>query len=194
MGQAKIIVSSLLFFGSWIRGSSPSSTCGNQAASPHIRSPLQAAVPLSPMLGGPGLRKTGPTSHEGPWVKRRSSFHPFCFLVLGSVGRARRQHAATRPRHLTSGRRFRRLYHYPPCSGDRGCGRRDQPHMRVHGSSEDHRFIPFVFWFLDPWVEPVVNMRQPGRVTSHPVAASGGCTIIPHARGTGAAEDGTNLT
>lgn len=60
-------------------------------------------------------------------------------------------------------------------------------------SSDDHRFIPFLFWFLDPWVEPVVNMRQPGRVTSHPVAAPGGCTIIPHARGTGLGKTGPTL-
>jgi hypothetical protein len=33
-------------------------------------------------------------------------------------------------------------------------------------------FHPFSFRFLDPWFEPIVNTRQPGRVTPHPVAAS----------------------
>ncbi len=32
-------------------------------------------------------------------------------------------------------------------------------------------------------IEPIVKARQPGRVTSHPVAASDGGTIIAHARG-----------
>jgi hypothetical protein len=39
--------------------------------------------------------------------------------TLGLVARARHPHAAAGPRHLTSGRRFARLHHDPPCSGHR---------------------------------------------------------------------------
>jgi hypothetical protein len=48
------------------------------------------------------LDRALPSSHEGPWIKRRSSFHPFSFLALESVGQASRQHSATSPRHLRS--------------------------------------------------------------------------------------------
>ena len=54
-------------------------------------------------------------------------------------------------------------------------------------------FHPGCFLFLDPWSEPVGNTRHPSRVTSHPVAASGGGTIIPHARGTGLGRAGPTL-
>jgi len=49
------------------------------------------------------------------------------------------------------------------------------------------------FLFVDPWSEPVGNTRQPSRITSHPVAAPDGCTIIPHARGTGLGRAGPTL-
>lgn len=32
-----------------------------------------------------------------------------------------------------------------------------------------------------PWFEPVLSMRYDDRISSHPVAACNGCTIIPHA-------------
>ena len=41
--------------------------------------------------------------------------------------------------------------------------------------------------------EPSSRLRQQHRRTSHPVAARGGCTKIPHARGHRARRGGTNL-
>ena len=55
--------------------------------------------------------------------------------------------------------------------------------MRARVVKQQSLFHPLCFLFLDPWSEPVGNTRQPNRVTSHPVAAAHGCTIIPHARG-----------
>jgi hypothetical protein len=46
---------------------------------------------------------------------------------------------------------------------------------------------------LDPWVRARCRKRRQSRITSHPVAASSGCTNIPHTRGFGLGKAGPIL-
>src|ERR671910_2871372 len=66
-------------------------------------------------------------------------------------------------------------------------------HMRVRLVKKESVFHPGCSLLLDPSFERVGNTRHPSRVTSLPVAASGGGTIIPHARGTGLGRAGPTL-
>jgi hypothetical protein len=61
------------------------------------------------------------------------------------------------------------------------------------GQVSNQHFICLAPIFSDPWPEPVNQTRHRGRVTSHPVAAGDGRTIIPHAQGIGLGKAGPTL-
>jgi hypothetical protein len=72
-----------------------------------------------------------------------------------------------------------------PSSHEGSCGQVANQHFICLA-----HLAPFV---SDPWPEPINHTRHRGRVTSHPVAAGDGRTIIPHAQGIGLGKAGPTL-